>query len=139
MSDPETLAVTFRAQLSDVTRLVEDGLLEEVRRRGRETESLRLRLQWTERRRGGRGGGKTGTCVDCARRDVELSTDMADAGSKEQQDGASRCSAGETEGGPVDGWTRGRGPEAAGDPSAGPAPEGGSQKGFNSCLYGSDD
>ncbi|KAF0037985.1 hypothetical protein F2P81_010859 [Scophthalmus maximus] len=101
MSDPETLAVTFRAQLSDVmgtlvkaavyevTRLVEDGLLEEVRRRGRETESLRLRLQWTERRRGGRGGGKTGTCVDCARRDVELSTDMADAGSKEQQDGRS--------------------------------------------------
>ncbi|KAF7655975.1 hypothetical protein LDENG_00047670 [Lucifuga dentata] len=62
MSDLDTLIVTFQTQLSDVmeavmktamyevTRLVEDGLLEEVRRREQEVKSLRMQLQWAERK-----------------------------------------------------------------------------------------
>lgn len=62
MSDLDTLVVTFQTQLSDVmetvvktamyevTRLVEDGFLQEMKRRNQEVESLRIQLQWAERK-----------------------------------------------------------------------------------------
>lgn len=71
--------VAFQTQLSDVmeavvktamyevTRLVEDGFLQEMKRRNQEVESLRIRLQWAERKlsdQEGNDGGKTGKCVD---------------------------------------------------------------------------
>ncbi|TNN40946.1 Zinc finger protein with KRAB and SCAN domains 2 [Liparis tanakae] len=64
MSDLETLVVTFQTQLSDVmetvvktamyevTRLVEEGFLEEMQRRSREVEALRRRLRRAESNRG---------------------------------------------------------------------------------------
>lgn len=79
MSDPDTVMVAFQTQLSDVmeavvktamyevTRLVEDGFLQEMKRRNQEVESLRIRLQWAERKlsdQEGNDGGKTGECVD---------------------------------------------------------------------------
>lgn len=103
MSDLDTLIVTFQTQLSDVmetvvktamyevTRLVEDGFLEELKRRNQEVEALRLQLQWAERKlsdRGGKeGGGRTGKCVDCAKDNVELSTNDAEQRLEEPQDG----------------------------------------------------
>lgn len=93
MTDLDSLIVTFQTQLSDVmetvvktamyevTRLVEDGFLEEIQRRNQEVESLRLQLQWTERKlndQEGREGKKTGRCVDCVKDDVELSIDTAE-------------------------------------------------------------
>lgn len=62
MSDLETLVVTFQTKLSDVmetvmktamyevTRLVEDGLLLEMKRRNREMESLRTKLLLAEKK-----------------------------------------------------------------------------------------
>lgn len=105
MSDLDTLIVTFQTQLSDVmetvvktamyevTRLVEDGFLEEVKRRSQEVESLRMQLQWAEKKlsdQGGKEGGKTGRCVDCTKKDVELSTDTAEGESNKQQDGKTK-------------------------------------------------
>lgn len=103
MTDLDTLIVTFQTQLSDVmetvvktamyevTRLVEDGFLEEVKRRNQEVEALRMQLQWAERTlsdRGGKeGGGRTGKCVDCAKDDVELSTNDTEERPEELQDG----------------------------------------------------
>ncbi|XP_056265257.1 zinc finger and SCAN domain-containing protein 21 [Pseudoliparis swirei] len=67
MSDLETLVVTFQTQLSDVmetvvktamyevTRLVEEGFLEEMQRRSRELEALRRRLRRAESTLSGRG------------------------------------------------------------------------------------
>uniref|UniRef100_UPI0037E8D669 uncharacterized protein n=1 Tax=Semicossyphus pulcher TaxID=241346 RepID=UPI0037E8D669 len=97
MSDLDTLIVTFQTQLSDVmetvvktamyevTRLVEDGFLEEVKRRNQEVESLRMQLQWVERKLrdfGGKEGRKNGKCVDRAMDGVELSCEAT----KVQQD-----------------------------------------------------
>lgn len=60
MADMDTLVVTFQTQLSDVmetvvktamyevSRLVEDSLLEELKARIREVESLKIQLQWAE-------------------------------------------------------------------------------------------
>lgn len=94
--------MTFQTQLSDVmetvvktamyevTRLVEDGFLEEVKRRNQEVESLRIQLQWARRKLSeneGEDGGKTGKCADCAKDDVELSGDTAEERHEEQQDG----------------------------------------------------
>ncbi|KAF3851974.1 hypothetical protein F7725_005329 [Dissostichus mawsoni] len=68
MSDLDTLIVTFQTQLSDVmetvvktamfevTRLVEDGFLEEMQRRNQEVEALRMELQWAERKIRDQGG-----------------------------------------------------------------------------------
>uniref|UniRef100_A0A3B3U6K9 C2H2-type domain-containing protein n=1 Tax=Poecilia latipinna TaxID=48699 RepID=A0A3B3U6K9_9TELE len=65
MSDLDTLIVTFQTQLSDVmeavvktamfevTRLVEDVFMMEVRRSKLEVDSLRLQLQWTRSKHGG--------------------------------------------------------------------------------------
>lgn len=105
MSDLDTLIVTFQTQLSDVmetvvktamyevTRLVEDGFLEEVKRRNQEVESLRMQLQWAENKLSDQDGKerKIKRCVDCAKEDVELSTaDTAEKRSREQQDGKNR-------------------------------------------------
>lgn len=102
MSDLDTLIVTFQTQLSDVmeavvktamfevTRLVEDVFLVEVKRRSQEIESLRMQLQWIESKfkdQAGKEGGKTGRGVHCARHGVELSTDTAEERSKNHQEG----------------------------------------------------
>ncbi len=104
MSDLETLIVTFQTQLSDVmetlvktamyevTKLVEDGFVEEVKRRNREVEALRIRLQWAERKlsnQEGKEGGKTGSCDDSTQDDVQLSSDTPEQRTKEQPDGMS--------------------------------------------------
>ncbi|KAM7393692.1 hypothetical protein PAMP_020546 [Pampus punctatissimus] len=116
MSDLDTLIVTFQTQLSDVmetvvktamyevTRLVEDGFLEEVKRRNQEVEALRKQLQWAERQlsdQGGKeeGGGRSGKCVDCDKDDVELSTNDAEETPEEMQDDMSDS---------VERWTRSR-------------------------------
>ncbi|XP_032384141.1 fez family zinc finger protein erm [Etheostoma spectabile] len=116
MSDLDTLVVTFQTQLLDVmetvvktavyevTRLVEDGLLEEVQRRNREVESLRMQLHWAQRKlsdQGGNEGGKTGRCVHCAKEDVELSSHSA----KEQQDDILGGCGVKEEGDYVERWT----------------------------------
>lgn len=100
MSDMDTLIVTFQTQLSDVmetavktamfevTRLVEDVFLVEVKRRNQEIESLRMQLQWTERKFSDQAGkeGQPGKCIDCARHGVELSTDTTEERPKDHQD-----------------------------------------------------
>lgn len=121
MSDLDTLVVTFQTQLSDVmetvvktamyevTRLVEDGLLEEVKRRSQEVESLRMQLQWAERKlcdQAEKERGKTGKCVDCAKDDVELSSDAAEERPKEQQDVILRGCGVKKEDASVERWTR---------------------------------
>ncbi|KAM7009850.1 uncharacterized protein LKV04_001776 [Tautogolabrus adspersus] len=89
MSELDTLIATFQTQLSDVmetvvkttmfevTRLVEDGFLEEVKRRNQEVESLRLQLQWFERkvRHGEKEVSKNGQCANDG---VELSCETAE-------------------------------------------------------------
>lgn len=86
MSDLETLIVTFQTQLSDVmetvvktavyevTRLVEDGLLEEVKRRNQEVESLRMQLQWAENKLSDGKDRNDKRCAGWTMEDVELST-----------------------------------------------------------------
>ncbi|KAM4604203.1 uncharacterized protein ACJ7VT_018772 [Polymixia lowei] len=92
MSDLETLIVTFQTQLSDVmetvlktamyevTRLVEDGFMEEVRRSKQEVELLRTQLQWAERKLCDEEGAKRerrGRC-DCGKDDEEVSFDISE-------------------------------------------------------------
>lgn len=62
MADLDALIATFQTQLSDVmetvvkaamfevTRLVEDNFLQEMKRRTQEVETLRIQLQWAERK-----------------------------------------------------------------------------------------
>lgn len=106
MSDLDTLLVSFQTQLSDVmeavvktamyevTRLVEDGFLEEVKRRSQEVEALRAQLQRAERKLSDRGGsegpGRTGKCVDCAKGDVDLCRDTAEERPEEHHDGENK-------------------------------------------------
>ncbi|XP_061625946.1 zinc finger and SCAN domain-containing protein 2 isoform X1 [Phyllopteryx taeniolatus] len=81
MSDLETLTVTFQAQLLDVmetvmktamykvTQLVEEGFLEEVKRRNQELETLRMKLECAEMKLSDHGlieRKKDGTFVDIA-------------------------------------------------------------------------
>lgn len=90
MSDLETLVVTFHTQLSDVmetvvktamyevTRLVEVGLLQEMKRRNQEVESLRTKLHWAERKlidQEEKDQGKKMKCGSFAKADVKLSSD----------------------------------------------------------------
>ncbi|XP_056227418.1 zinc finger protein 813 [Seriola aureovittata] len=118
MSDLDTLIVTFQTQLSDVmetvvktamyevTRLVEDGFLEEVKRRSQEAESLRMQLLWAEKKlsdQGGKDGGKTGRCVDCTKKDVD---DAAEERSKDQHNNVLRSCGVKKESSPVGRWTR---------------------------------
>ncbi|XP_034442615.1 zinc finger protein 526-like isoform X2 [Hippoglossus hippoglossus] len=135
MSDLDSLIVTFQTQLSDVmesvvktamyevTRLVEDGFLKEV-------ETLRMQLQWTEKKLSDREGEKTGRCVDCAKKDVELSPDTAGERCDHQHDDVLRVCAVKKEGSPVERWTQGHRrevvselPQEADNASAAPSPE----------------
>lgn len=62
MADLDNLLATFQTQLSDVmetvvktamfevTRLVEDSFLPEMKRRTLEVETLKIQLQWAERK-----------------------------------------------------------------------------------------
>lgn len=122
MSDLDSLVVTFQTQLSDVmeavvktamyevTRLVEDGFLEEVRRRSQEVEALRKQLRWAERQlsdQGGKEGGRNGRCVNCAKEDVDLSGDSAEERpSKDLQDEVLRGCSVKKEGDSEERWTR---------------------------------
>lgn len=87
MSDLDTLIVTFQTQLSDVmetvtktamyevTRLVEEGFLEEMQRRNQELESLRMQLRRAETKLSdqvGKDARTTGRCVGCSKGDVPL-------------------------------------------------------------------
>ncbi|XP_040042701.2 uncharacterized protein LOC144383041 [Gasterosteus aculeatus] len=87
MSDLDTLIVTFQTQLSDVmetvtktamyevTRLVEEGFLEEMQRRNQELESLRMQLRRAETKLSdqvGKDARTTGWCVGCSKGDVPL-------------------------------------------------------------------
>ncbi|XP_033985800.1 zinc finger and SCAN domain-containing protein 5C [Trematomus bernacchii] len=116
MSDLDTLIVTFQTQLSDVmetvvktamfevTRLVEDGFLEEMQRRNQEVEALRMELQWAERKIRDQGGN-TGKCVDCAKDAVKLCSDTAEEMPKEQQDEVLEgCGVKEEEGDSGESW-----------------------------------
>lgn len=77
MADMETLVVTFQTQLSDVmeavvktamyevSRLVEDSLLEELKARTKEVERLKTQLQWAEKKLSDqetKDTAKTGKC-----------------------------------------------------------------------------
>lgn len=82
MSDLETVVVTFQTKLSDVmetvmktamyevTRLVEDGLLLEMKRRNQEMESLRTKLLLAEKKLIGQGekdhGRRSNRCAVAA-------------------------------------------------------------------------
>lgn len=82
MSDLETVVVTFQTKLSDVmetvmktamyevTRLVEDGLLLEMKRRNQEMESLRTKLLLAENKLIGQGekdhGRRSNRCAVAA-------------------------------------------------------------------------
>ncbi|XP_074541023.1 uncharacterized protein LOC141801716 isoform X2 [Halichoeres trimaculatus] len=70
------METVVKTAMFEVTRLVEDGLLEEVKRKNREVESLRMQLQWVERKfrdHRGKERSKTVKCVDLAEDCVNLS------------------------------------------------------------------
>ncbi|CAJ1052981.1 zinc finger and BTB domain-containing protein 18 [Xyrichtys novacula] len=115
MSDLDTLMVTFQTQLSDVmetvvktamfevTRLVEDGLLEEVKRRNQEVETLKMQLQWVERKfrdHGGKAGGKNAKLVDSTEDGATLSCDTTE----EEQHDVGGCGV-KKEADSVESWT----------------------------------
>ncbi|XP_034044615.1 uncharacterized protein LOC117526671 [Thalassophryne amazonica] len=114
MAELDALIVTFQTQLSDVmesvvktamfevTRLVEDGFLEEVRRRNQEVESLRMQLQWAKRKLGG-----PGRCVS-AEDDVDLSANAAEDIITESQNGVLSSCGVKQEGDSLERWSRGR-------------------------------
>ncbi|XP_029951101.1 zinc finger protein 526 [Salarias fasciatus] len=115
MSELDSLVVSFQTQLSDVmeavlksamfqvSRLVEDVFLLEVKRRSQEVDSLRLRLQWTETKLS-EEGGRTGKCVDCGREAVELSTETSQERSTDTQEDILRVSGVKTELDPEETW-----------------------------------
>ncbi|XP_028256310.1 zinc finger protein 578 [Parambassis ranga] len=146
MSDLDTLIVTFQTQLSDVmetvvktamfevTKLVEDVLLVEVKRRNEEVETLRLQLQWTERKFSDQAAKeeevKTGRCVHCARDGVELSADSAEERCKDQQDDMMRGCNVKTESDSGERWMAScrqevisESPQEAADPTVSQSPE----------------
>ncbi|CAN9509882.1 unnamed protein product [Ophioblennius macclurei] len=114
----DSLVVSFQTQLSDVmeallksamfqvSRLVEDVFLLEVKRRSREAESLRLRLRWTETRlkREEEEGGRTGKCLDCGREAVELSAEASLERSTDLQEDILRAAGVKTEVDPDETW-----------------------------------
>ncbi|XP_056136585.1 zinc finger and SCAN domain-containing protein 21 isoform X1 [Lampris incognitus] len=118
MSDLDTLVVTFQSQLSEVletvlktamyevTRLVEGGLMEEVRRRSQEVESLQMQLQWAQRNLSDKEMARKDRCVDCGKADVKVSADMAEEMITELQHGVMRGSGLKQEDHFVDRWTR---------------------------------
>lgn len=96
MADLDTLIATFQTQLSDVmetvvktamfevTRLVEDNFLQEMKRRTQEVETLKIQLQWAERKMGDQEETHRGkTNMD----NVELTDESTETRPKGQQDG----------------------------------------------------
>ncbi|XP_040002409.1 zinc finger protein 263 isoform X2 [Xiphias gladius] len=103
------METVVKTAMYEVTRLVEDGFLEEVKRRSQEVESLRMQLQWTEKKlsgQEGKEGGKSRRCVDCAKKDVDLSTDTAEERSKDQHDDVLSGCGVKQEGSSVERWTK---------------------------------
>ncbi|XP_041642332.1 gastrula zinc finger protein XlCGF48.2-like [Cheilinus undulatus] len=106
MSELDTLIVTFQTQLSDVmetvvktamfevTRLVEDGFLEEVKRRNQEVESLRMQLQWVERklRQGGQevSDGNDGVQLSCDTPEEQMDVVNQESGMKKEANSIDR-------------------------------------------------
>nr|XP_020451633.1 zinc finger and BTB domain-containing protein 49-like isoform X2 [Monopterus albus]XP_020451634.1 zinc finger and BTB domain-containing protein 49-like isoform X2 [Monopterus albus] len=96
------METVVKTAMYEVTRLVEDGFLEEVKRRKQEVESLRSQLQWAEKKlstQEGKETGKMGRCVDCAKDDVELSTENTRESPTEQKDDILKGSGMKEEGG----------------------------------------
>lgn len=96
MADLDALIATFQTQLSDVmetvvktamfevTRLVEDNFLPEMKRRTQEVETLRIQLQWVERRMSDQEETHRGmTNMD----NVELTEESTETRPEGQQDG----------------------------------------------------
>ncbi|KAJ0050467.1 hypothetical protein NL108_003696 [Boleophthalmus pectinirostris] len=92
MADIDTLIVTFQTQLSDVmetvvktamyevTRLVEDSLLQELKARGQEVERLRAQLQRTENELNDQGANepRTEECVEAIKDEDEKQKEHTD-------------------------------------------------------------
>ena len=55
----------MKTAVYEVNRLVEEGFLEEVRRRKQEVELLKLRLEWAERKL--KGVSQRAKCADCGK------------------------------------------------------------------------
>uniref|UniRef100_A0A1A7XCJ4 C2H2-type domain-containing protein n=1 Tax=Iconisemion striatum TaxID=60296 RepID=A0A1A7XCJ4_9TELE len=114
MSNLDTLIVTFQTQLSDVmeavvktamfevTRLVEDVFLVEVKRSKQEVESLKLQVQMTEEKLCG-DGGKTKRSAD-VRMDSDQNTETVDEKVKDLQDDMLRSCDLENPGDSVECW-----------------------------------
>lgn len=64
------METVFKAAMYEITRLVEDGFLEEMNRCREQVESLKKRLKWSESRRKEEEGDGRGRCKDCGRRGV---------------------------------------------------------------------
>lgn len=64
------METVFKAAMYEITRLVEDSFLEEVRRCRGQVETLKRRLKWSESRRKEREGDGRGRCVECGRAGV---------------------------------------------------------------------
>lgn len=120
MSDLDTLIVTFQTQLSDVmetvvktamyevTRLVEDVLLEEVRHRDQEMKSLRMQLQWAERKisdQEEKDGRRRGRCDKCDQDDMGLSPETTEERPEEVKDDFTKGCSVKTEGNSLETWT----------------------------------
>lgn len=92
MADLDTLIATFQTQLSDVmetvvktamfevTRLVDENFLSEMKRRTQEVETLRIQLQWAERK-----------ISDQEETHPELSRESSEARAQGQQDGRDKA------------------------------------------------
>lgn len=100
MADLDTVIATFQTQLSDVmetvvktamfevTRLVEDNFLPEMKRRTQEVETLRIQLQWAERKISDQGETHRGkTNMD----NVELTDESTETRPEGQQDGKEKA------------------------------------------------
>lgn len=101
MADLDTLIATFQTQLSDVmetvvktamfevTRLVEDNFLQEMKRKTQEVETLRIQLQWAERKISDQEETHRGkTNMD----NVELTDESTETSPEGQQDGKEKAS-----------------------------------------------
>lgn len=97
MSDLDVLIVTFRTQLSkvmeavvksamfEVTRLVEEVFMMEVKRSKQEVDSLRLQLQWTGSKHG-EDAENPESSVEFARNEADQSPGALEARADEQQE-----------------------------------------------------
>ncbi|XP_034400010.1 uncharacterized protein LOC117737874 isoform X2 [Cyclopterus lumpus] len=82
------METVVKTAMYEVTKLVEEGFLEEMQCRNREVESLRMQLRWAETKLSDQGvkGRKAGRCTDCSKDDLELSSNTEEERPTEQQD-----------------------------------------------------